>query len=125
MKIDWLFVKFLFVGVLNTLFGYFVFALLLFIGLHYSVAVVFSTVLGILFNFKTTGILVFKNNDNKLIFKFITVYAIICCINIALLKVAKLLNLNLYYAGLFLTFLMAIFAFVLNKNWVFKLDEKN
>ena len=71
MKIDWLFVKFVLVGILNTAFGYLVFALLLFLGLHYTLAVILSTIAGVLFNFKTTGTLVFKNHNNKLIFKFV------------------------------------------------------
>ena len=74
LKVDILFIKFLAVGVLNTLFGYGIFALLLFIGLHYAVASILATICGVLFNFKTTGTLVFNNNDNRLIFKFISVY---------------------------------------------------
>lgn len=120
MKIDWLFVKFILVGILNTAFGYGAFALLLFIGLHYSLAVVLSTIAGVLFNFKTTGMLVFKNNDNKLISKFVAVYAVTCVIGIIILRIAELLHFNLYLAGLGSTGLCAVIAFVLNKNWVFK-----
>lgn len=120
MKTDLLFIKFILVGILNTIFGYCVFALLLYLGLHYSFAVVLSTILGILFNFKTTGCLVFKNKENKLIFKFFAVYAIICSINILLLRTAEVFHVNLYLAGFVSTGLMAILSFILNKNWVFK-----
>lgn len=124
MKIDWLFVKFIFVGILNTLFGYAAFALLLFFGLHYSLSVILSTIAGIAFNFKTTGTLVFKNNNNKLIFKFIAVYALTCIIGIIILRLAKISNINLYLAGFASTGLCAVISFLLNKNWVFK-HEKN
>ena len=120
MKIDMLFIKFILVGILNTLFGYCAFALLIFVGIHYSLAVVISTIAGILFNFKTTGVLVFKNKDNRLIFKFVAVYAIICSLNILLLKIAKIFGLNLYFAGFVTTCIMAVLSFGLNKNWVFK-----
>ena len=90
MKIDWLFVKFIFVGVLNTAFGYLAYALLLFLGLHYTLAVVLSTIAGVLFNFKTTGTIVFKNNNNKLIFKFVAVYAITTTLGIIILRMAEL-----------------------------------
>ena len=90
MKIDWLFVKFILVGILNTAFGYGAFALLMYTGLHYSAAVVLSTIAGILFNFKTTGVLVFKNKDNSLIFKFIAVYTLVCITGIIILRLAQL-----------------------------------
>ncbi|MGC7556563.1 GtrA family protein, partial [Pandoraea pneumonica] len=46
-------VNYFLVGGLNTLFGYGVFAVCLWIGLHYSLAIAISTVLGTLFNFKS------------------------------------------------------------------------
>ena len=123
MKIDWLFVKFIFVGVLNTAFGYLAYALLLFLGLHYTLAVVLSTIAGVLFNFKTTGTIVFKNNNNKLIFKFVAVYAITTTLGIIILRMAELAGINLYLAGFVSTGICAIIAFLLNKNWVFKYEK--
>lgn len=123
MKIDWLFVKFILVGVLNTAFGYMAYALLLFLGLHYTLAVVLSTIAGVLFNFKTTGTIVFKNNNNKLIFKFVAVYAITTTLGIIILRMAELARINLYLAGLVSTGICAIIAFLLNKNWVFKYEK--
>lgn len=120
MKIDWLFVKFILVGILNTAFGYGAFALLMYTGLHYSAAVVLSTIAGILFNFKTTGVLVFKNKDNSLIFKFIAVYTLVCITGIIILRLAQIAHINLYLAGLVSTGICAVTAFLLNKNWVFK-----
>lgn len=126
MKIDWLFVKFILVGILNTAFGYGAFALLMYTGLHYSAAVVLSTIAGILFNFKTTGVLVFKNKDNSLIFKFIAVYTLVCITGIIILRLAEIAHINLYFAGLVSTGICAVTAFLLNKNWVFKkYHEKN
>ncbi len=123
MKIDWLFVKFVLVGILNTAFGYLVFALLLFLGLHYTLAVILSTIAGVLFNFKTTGTLVFKNHNNKLIFKFVAVYAITAVLGIIILRAAELAHINLYFAGLVSTGICAIISFLLNKNWVFKYEK--
>ena len=69
--------KFLIVGSLNTLFGYSLYALFIFCGLHYSLGVLLSTSIGILFNFKTIDKFVFESSDNKLIHKFIAVYIFI------------------------------------------------
>ena len=123
MKIDWIFIKFILVGILNTAFGYLAFALLLFLGLHYTLAVILSTIAGVLFNFKTTGTLVFKNHNNKLIFKFVAVYAITATLGIIILRIAELTHINLYFAGLVSTGVCAIISFLLNKNWVFKYEK--
>ena len=123
MKIDWIFIKFILVGILNTAFGYLAFALLLFLGLHYTLSVILSTIAGVLFNFKTTGTLVFKNHNNKLIFKFVAVYAITATLGIIILRIAELAHINLYFAGLVSTGVCAIISFLLNKNWVFKYEK--
>lgn len=122
-KIDFLFIKFLLVGGLNTLFGYGIFALLLFIGLHYALASVFATILGVLFNFKTTGTLVFGNKDNRLILKFISVYCFTTILSIIGLKIAKIFGVNLYFAGFILTGIMAIITFILQKKYVFRKED--
>ena len=114
------FVKFLFVGALNTLFGYSMYALFIFLGLHYSLAVFCSTVLGILFNFKTIGVIVFKNSDNRLIFKFFGVYALIYVLNVSGLTLLKTLGSgNMYINGLILVIPLALLSFLLNKKFVF------
>lgn len=119
-------VKFVLVGILNTVFGYTLWALLLFLGMHYALAVIVSTIIAVLFNFKTTGSIVFKNKDNKLLFKFVQVYIITMCINIFLLKIAKTAGLNLYIVGFVLTIVMAMITFLMQKFYVFRSeDEKN
>ena len=115
-----LFIKFLLVGGLNTVFGYSVYAILLFVGLHFSVAAFFSTIAGILFNFKTTGYLVFKNTDNRLIFRFFGTYFIVYLLNVFFLKIMKSININLYIGGLALLLPMALVSFWLMKKFVFK-----
>jgi len=49
------FIRFLIAGAINTLFSTAVFTLLIFLKLHYSMALLIAAILGILFNFKTTG----------------------------------------------------------------------
>lgn len=114
------FIRFLLVGALNTLFGYGLWALLLYIGLHYTVASAISTVAGILFNFKTTGCLVFENKNNRLLLKFLMVYGLIYLLNIALLYGFELLNINLYLAGLTVLLPLAFLSYMLMRCFVFK-----
>ncbi len=114
------FIRFLIVGGINTAFGYGIFALLIFLKFHYALAVLLSTILGVLFNFKTTGRLVFESKENGLIFKFVGVYAIIYVINTASLGVFNFYRVNMYLAGAVMILPMAMLAFVLNKSLVFK-----
>ena len=113
------FFKFLFVGALNTLFSYFLYALFVTIGFKANLALFFQYVIGVIWNFKTTGVLVFKNNNNKLVFKFILCYIFTFILNSVLLKL--LLNYtNSYIAQAILILPIAIVSFLLLKVFVFK-----
>ena len=119
-QIDQRFFKFLLVGVLNTVFGYSVYWILLQLGLHFSLAVLFATVLGVLFNYKTIGKLVFKSEENSFLIKFILVYVIQYIINVAGIKIFNLFGIGYGFGGLLMLFPLAILSFVLNKKLVFK-----
>ena len=111
--------RFLAVGVLNTLFGYGLFAALIFLGLHYSLAVLLATIGGVLFNFKTYGRLVFGSRDNRLLFRFVAVYGIVYAAHVSLLKALLSTGLDPYAGGALLVVPMAALAFVLMKRLVF------
>ena len=114
-------ISFLLVGILNTAFGYGLFALFIYIGLYYPLAVLFSTILGVLFNFKTIGNLVFGSSDNRLIFKFVLVYVITYLLYIFFLWLFKRLGFeNMYINGFVLVVPLAIISFILNKFFVFR-----
>ena len=117
-------IRFFFVGGINTVFGYCLFAFFLFIGLHYAIAGFIATILGIMFNFKTYGVLVFKNKNNKLIFKFILVYFITYCIGIFFIWLFSLININHYIALAIITIPNALLGFYLNKKLVFEKKEQ-
>jgi len=70
-------IAFIIIGVINTLFGYGIYALFVYLGFHYALAAFFATCAGILFNFKTIGKFVFKNSDKKLFLNFVGVYFIL------------------------------------------------
>lgn len=115
------FIKFLLVGVLNTAFGYAAYAFFLYVGLHYSLAALFGTILGILFNFKTTGVFVFKNHNNRLLGHFFLVYGFLYLINVSCLKLFTVFGFtNMYIAGLILMLPLAFLGFLLNKFFVFE-----
>ena len=113
------FCRFLAVGVLNSLFGYGCYAVFLYVGLHYSVALLLATVIGVLFNFKTTGALVFKSHNNRLIFRFFITYGVVYIVNVLLIDVLDIFGINVYYSGAILILPMAVLAYILNARFVF------
>ena len=114
------FIKFLFVGGLNTLFGYGILVLLTLLNFHYVLTTFIATVLGILFNFKTTGCLVFKKNNNKLIFKFLLVYFLVYVLSLCFIKTFLFFGFNnLYYIYAILLIPNALLSFYLMKKFVF------
>lgn len=114
------FVRFLLVGVLNAIFGYSVFALLIYFGVHYTLAVFFGTILGILFNFQTVGRLVFKAYKSNLIWKFCLVYGITYILNILGIYILRSFNLSDYIAGALMVLPVAVLGFMLNSKFVFR-----
>jgi putative flippase GtrA len=112
--------RFVAVGLVNTAFGYCVYAATLWIGLNYAAAAAISMIFGVFFNFKTTGRLVFGSKDNRLLLKFIGVYASLYVVNFIGLAVLTRCGLNAYSAGLVMLVPAAVFGFVLNKTLVFK-----
>lgn len=113
-----LFYKYILIGGVNTVFGYCVFAFLLFFGIHYSLAVLVATILGILFNFQTYGRFVFKNHSWNLLGSFVFVYTTIYLVNITLLLVFDLFVSNLYISGAMTTPFIAYLGYILNKRYV-------
>ena len=113
-------IRFILIGGLNTLVGYSLYSFFIFLGIDYALASLLSTGLGILFNFKFTGKIVFNNKDNKNFVKFFSTYILIYCLNLQLVKIIQLYTSNLYFAGFILIIPSTILSFTLNKYFVFK-----
>jgi len=114
------FIRFLLVGLLNTVFGYSVYAILIWAGFSYPLAILFGTILGALFNYKTIGALVFRSKNNKLLYRFLMVYAVIYLVNIISIKFLKILIPNDYISQALLLPFIALLSYSLNRKFVFK-----
>jgi len=114
------FIKFIFVAGINTLFGYSIFALAVFILKDKYIATIVSTILGILFNFKTYSVLVFNSKDNSKIFRFFGVYLITLSIQLSMLKLLSVCGVvNPYIAGGILLLPISLLSFLLMRKFVF------
>jgi putative flippase GtrA len=110
---------FIAIGGLNTLFGYSLYVFFIYIGMYYYWAMLLTTCCGVLFNFKTTGKIVFKNANNRLFLRFIAVYALTYSFNITVIHFMQALTANMYLAGFVAMIPATIIAFLLNKFVVF------
>ncbi|HEX7477732.1 MAG TPA: GtrA family protein [Polyangiales bacterium] len=114
------FLRFLIVGGINTLFGYGLFAAFIHLGLHYALATALATVCGVLFNFHSTGKIVFDNTDRRRLFRFVGVYTLLWGFNVAGQRVGASLGASPYLSGAVLLAPSAVIGYVLNKRLVFQ-----
>lgn len=110
------FIIFLFVGAMNTAFGYSIFAFFIFMKIPYYLALLFAALLGLIFNFTTTGRIVFKNNRFNIFYKFIIISALLYFLHIILIKIINKNINNFYISGLLTMSFTAILSFYLNKK---------
>ncbi len=118
-------IRFFMVAGLNTAFGWCVFSLLIFIGLHYTLAALIGQVIGIFFNFRTYGALVFRNKELNLLPRFIAVYVLMYLCNVGGMTALKwLFGLNDYVVSAIMCVPVGLLGFVLNKLFVFERVRK-
>ena len=114
--------RFIFIGILNTACGYSLYALLIFLGLRFDLAILIATVLGVLFNFKTTGILVFNNRRNNLIFRYFGAYAVVYLVNVLFVWLMLKSDINSYLAQAFAMPIIVVLSYIMQRDFVFKMS---
>jgi len=124
------FIRFVLVAILNTAFGWCVYALLLWIinFFHvpnpYILASFLGYVIGIAFNFTTYSSLVYKKKDKKLIFKFILVYVICWICNSLGIGLLEKCHIDNYLAGAITAIPVGFLGYILNSIFVFEKKAK-
>ena len=113
------FIRFLFVGGLNTLVGYLIFAALIMIGLPTTAAVVTGTILGVLFNFFSTGAVVFRNASGRLLPRFLAVYAVQMGLNIGAMTGLEEAGVHPLIGGAIVLPPLAVFTYFAMRKFVF------
>ena len=115
------FARFLVSGVINTAFGYSVFAFFIFIGCGDFTAPLFAEICGVIFNFNTIGGMVFGDRSKKLFWRFCLVYLTIYVFQVSGLKIFAACGVeNRYISGFILLFPGAFLSYTLNKKLVFR-----
>jgi putative flippase GtrA len=113
------FLRFLAIGALNTAFGFTVYALLLRADVHYTAAAAVSTVLGVFFNFLTTGRLVFGVSRASALPRFVCVYGLLYLANILGITMLKQAGASNLLGGFLMLAPIATLGYCLNARFVF------
>lgn len=116
-------VRFLLVGVLNTIVGYGIYALLIKLKVYYLIANTISTILGVIHSYLWNRFYTFKSHDKaiKEIVRFSLVYLVSYLIGSCTLYLFKeSLNLNEYVAGFINLFITTIISYVGHNKFSFK-----
>jgi putative flippase GtrA len=115
-------IKFLSAGVLNTVFGYSVYAALLYIKVPYLVALLAATVAGVVFNYMSFGRIVFNGRGGWLVFgKFVVAYGLIYLANAILLRfLMEDFLLSPYLGQIICIPIGVLLSWLLMNYWVYK-----
>jgi len=110
--------RFLQIGVVNTLFGYTLYALLVAIGLQMFVAQVVATVIAVAFNYVMYSRFVFNGAPAPKL-RFLLSYAVNYLISLAALALAAKAVASPYFAGLMAALVATTINFVVLRRFVF------
>jgi putative flippase GtrA len=113
------FIRFLLVGVLNTAFGLGVYAVLMHVGLPIWAALIGGNVAGIVFNFITTGSLVFSEVSLVRLPRFVGVYLACYILNYLLIRFLVSLHMGAIESQVFISPIIAVTSFYLMSRYVF------
>ena len=115
--------RFLVVGVGNTVFSYAVYAAGVLLGLDSAIALLVAMVVGVIFNFFTTGRIVFQSRNHRLLPRFVGVYIVIYGINVGLLRFLQALGLDPLLAQALCLPITVTLSFLAMRFWVFDAGE--
>ena len=113
-------VRFLLVGVVNTIFGYSVFALLYVLTHHHNFSVVVATIIGIVFNFFTTGRIVFGNKSWRALLPFVMAYGIALGLNLIVLNLLLAAGVSALIGQAISLPVVVIVSYLINARFVFR-----
>ena len=78
--------RFLVVGGINTVVGYMLYAIGVIAGLAPEIALIIATSIGVIFNYLTTGALVFNYRSIDRLLPFVLVYGVVYVLNVVALR---------------------------------------
>jgi putative flippase GtrA len=113
------FIRFLFVGALNTLLGYFIYVVIFFFIKDKNLTLILTYIIAVGINYKNFSKFVFTKNYGRFI-NFIMIYIFSFCFNMLLLWIlVDEVLFNVYLSQFISIIIIAPIIYVLNKKFVF------
>jgi putative flippase GtrA len=116
-------VRFLFVGILNTIFGYAVYAFFIYLKIHYFLAQLLSSILAIAHSYLWNKYFTFRSPDRSAseVIRFVSVYAVSYLLNMGILFVSiDFFKWNAYLAGFICLLVTTVISYIGHKNISFR-----
>jgi len=113
------FLRYILVGIGNTIFSYGAYSLFLFLGFKFQVANLMALLLGIAFSFTTQGNVVFKNATKVTFVKFVVAWFFIYLFNISIIGALVQATISPYLAGALATVPVTLVSYFILKYAVF------
>lgn len=114
------FIRFLFAGTVNTVFGYTVYCVFVLLGFNYPIALLLATLVGVVFNFITVSNWVFGAGGRARFVRFVLAYVVLYLGNLAgLYALIDVLGMGPLLAQLLVLPLYVITAFLVFRRFVF------
>ena len=117
------FIKFVIVGIINTIVGYGTYGILIYFNVYYLIANTISTIIGVTNSYILNTRITFRDSkkDIKTPIKFVSVYIVSYIIGtLNLILLIKYFNVNSYIAGLFNIGVTTIISYFGHKLFSFK-----
>jgi putative flippase GtrA len=112
--------KYIFVGLLNTIFSYGIF-FVVFRSFHSVIlALILANICGIIFSFTTNRYWIWKSGNLESLFKFFIIQVLSLVVNWIILHIVSLTIIPRELAQVFIYSFQAIGFYFINKNYVFK-----
>lgn len=121
--LDLRFLRFLLVGGLNTIFGYVVYLICLYVGMGVEIALAVTTCIGATFNYFTNSILVFRHRGRNLLPRFLAAYGVVYVVNVVTIRILLATGLGPAIAQAILLPGLAALAYLIFKFFVFKAND--
>jgi len=118
--------KFVFVGLLNTVIGYFSFAFFIVLGLHYNVAITYSSIIGIIHSYFWNKYFTFQTQKKCIfeIMRFVSVYGVVYIVNLFFLWLfVNEWHINELISQAFILVILTIISFIGHKFWSFNIEK--
>jgi putative flippase GtrA len=114
--------RFIGVGMVNTIVGYAIYAVLIWLNIPYLVALLLGTIMGVVFNYFSNGRFVFRSEGSSAIFiKYVVTYGVVYLVNATLLTVIiKAFQVGLYFGQGLCVPASVLLSWVLMKYWVYE-----